>query len=263
MPLEPITPESEEDAAILRGLGITPRFPALADGDRPGQGNGAAPSISTTLGPMQNPTGWSSVTVGPFTFPLAKGDGTVRVEVTSEQKLDEQKASGKDKAKTKRAGVQICAVTIDLTFQARAWPTVEAMLTGIDPNSAATGGPFDITHPEAGRRQVKSIMVKKVGPVKWSGPRLGSCRIEATEWTEPKAATSGLGAGTGVPKKSIAGSSWLNNVLEWDAEREAARRQDYSNPDGLKELTAANLDYSNPGNGDVRSEYSNSPQAEP
>lgn len=167
-----------------------------------GQGSPAVPPALTDVpSPLDDPFLWIQVGLGPFAWPLTQGNGTAIVSCESSQKLDEQKAGGKDKAKMKQSGTDPCPVDIELTWLPQFWPFVQAMLNGIDPNGPSRGGPFEIRHPEPNRRNVNSVMIKKVGKVQWvGGAGLGKCTINAVEWQQPKKAQAGVG--TKTPKSS-------------------------------------------------------------
>lgn len=217
-----------------------------------GQGSPEAPALAATPSPLVDPLLWIQVGIGSFTFPLQRGQGTAFVEPDSLQKLDEQKASGKSKAKMKQSGVDPCPIEVDLRFRATAWPVVEAMLNGIDPNGAGKGGPFEFKHPDANRRGVKSVMVKKVGAVKWQpGGWIGTCRISLIEWEIPKKAAAGVG--TKTPKKATEWYDTANQSTKVGAngnvggQWQGGDQQPKVNPDGTVTLTKSSTGFDGPG----------------
>lgn len=166
-----------------------------------GQGSVTAPALASVPSVLEQPMLWITVGIGAFTWPLKKGQGTANVKVKSRQKLDEQKASGKAKAKLKQSGVESCPVEIDLVWLSQHWTTVESMLNAIDPNGPSAGGPFEISHPEATRRNVKSVMIREIGDIVTApGGWKQSTKITAVEWVIPAKAAAGVG--TKTPKKA-------------------------------------------------------------
>ena len=72
-------------------------------------------ALSAPPSPALGSAIWDSIQLGAFKFPPVPGqDGVVRLDLDSEIKVDTQKASGKDKAKTKINGVEPVKGTLEL-----------------------------------------------------------------------------------------------------------------------------------------------------
>lgn len=151
---------------------------------------------------------WHSLTIGPFAVP-ANGDwGSVVVDVDSEQKIDQKKASGKNKAKSTQQGTVPCEVKFALEGNAQLWEDTEILLEYLDPNSVGKGGPFEFSHPDTSRRGVKHVMVKKIGSVKWQGCKF-TVSIDCVEWEAPKVAGKG-----GATKTATKSTAWHNAPIK-------------------------------------------------
>jgi len=168
-------------------------------------------------GPEEDPEAWGQVilTRGTATdadqagwvWPPAPGFGLAEIITgTSEQKLDVQKASGKDKAKTKQAGLEPWKATLRITFLTKVWSAVQGMLLDLNPYGPSKGKPWNIAHPEATFAQVKTIQIHKASNIKWrgSGKKIGTVEYEIGEWTPPAKAAAGKGTTT----PTSAGSEW-------------------------------------------------------
>lgn len=145
-----------------------------------------------TQPPTLDPYSWRSCLIGDYFLPPKPNAGAVTIKAKSKQKIDQKKASGKDKAATTQQGRESVDITIDFHFIASAWEDsdvagVETILAAIDPNGKAYGGPFSFSHVDTDRRGVKRVMIKQVGEVSWKGA-IGHVTIEAEEWTEEKKA---------------------------------------------------------------------------
>jgi len=146
--------------------------------------------------------------MGPFAVPADGTLGSVVVDVDSEQKIDQKKASGKNKAKSTQQGTVPCEVKFTLEGTSDLWSDTEIFLEFIDPNSVGKGGPFEFSHPDTSRRGVKHVMVKKIGSVKWQGCKF-TVSVDCVEWEPPKVA--GKGGATKTANKSTA---WHNAPIK-------------------------------------------------
>lgn len=155
--------------------------------------------MASTRSPLRNRALHDSVGLGDITFPPSPREGVAIVEIDTSQKIDEQKANGTDKAKTKRNGKEPASVKITLRWTFRIYDEVQEMLAYLDPNGPQNGGPFTIVHPKAEARRVKDIIVKKMSDVKNITPGLYEVALDATEWN-PAPKTQGRAATT--PQKA-------------------------------------------------------------
>jgi len=137
--------------------------------------------------PSVSPLTWDSVGIGGMTFPPIPGEGAVaRVSFTTKIKVDKQKASGKDKAKTKVNGVEPAEGELELTWTPAVDEAAMQFTMALDPNGPNAGKPFDIVHPEAQRRRVKSILVVEAGKLEIKhGGHLLSQKFKIEEWVDP------------------------------------------------------------------------------
>lgn len=147
---------------------------------------------------------WHSCTIGDYAVPSDLTLGSVQVDCTSKQTIDQKKATGKKKGKSTQQGPDHSPVNIALEGDYKMWEATEAMLESIDPNSAATGGPYAFSHPDASRRGIKWIMIEEIGPVKWQGLKF-TVTIKAAEWEEPKVVAKG-----GATKTPTKPKDWHN-----------------------------------------------------
>lgn len=157
--------------------------------------------MAGTRSPFLNRELHDSVGVGAITFPPSPTEGVAIVEIATSQKIDEQKASGTDKAKTKRQGKEPASVKIVLRWTYRIDDEVQEMLSYLDPEGPNNGGPFALVHPKAQRRRIKDIIVKKMSDVKNITPCLYEVTLEATEWIPPPK-VQGRATATVTPKIS-------------------------------------------------------------
>lgn len=167
-----------------------------------------APSPPHVPGPLEDPDAWGTVilatgtaddpTAAGWVWPPARGFGLVEITTAdSEQKLDAQKASGKDKAKTKQAGIEPWKATMKVTIVAKYWDAAAGMVIDLNPNGPRKGQPWSIAHPEATIAGAKSIIVKKASRVAWKpGGQLGVVTYEIEEWVPPAKAAAGKGTST-------------------------------------------------------------------
>ncbi|WP_437600300.1 hypothetical protein WMF28_01900 [Sorangium sp. So ce590] len=123
-----------------------------------------------------------SVGIGSVNFPPNAREGVAIVEVSTAQKVDTQKASGTDKAKTKLQGKEPVSVKITFRFTYRIYDEVQEMLAYLDPNGPNGGGPFAIVHPKAQERRVTDIIIEKMTDRKNITPCMYEVTIEAKEW---------------------------------------------------------------------------------
>lgn len=146
--------------------------------------------------PATDRASWYSCVVGDYVLPPDATLGSITVEAESGHKHDKKKSAGKNKSKTTKQGKEDVKIKIHCEFVAAGWEDGpggagwDTILTALDPNGDATGGPFAFSHPDTNRRGVKSIMIDKIGKVVWKGHH-GSVEIECGEWTEPTKATTG------------------------------------------------------------------------
>jgi hypothetical protein len=162
------------------------------------------PSPATAAGRVL----WHSVTMGPYAVPADGRFGSVIVTCDSEQKIDQKKATGKNKATSTQQGTNPCDVKFVLEGSDRLWEETEIFLEFIDPNSAGKGGPFEFSHPDTSRRGVKYVMVKKIGPVAWTGLKF-TVTVECIEWEEPKKVVAG-----GATKTATTATAWHNAPMK-------------------------------------------------
>lgn len=168
-------------------------------------------------GPEDDPEAWGMVILSRGTpadadqagwiWPPARGYGLAEIaSATSEQKLDVQKASGKDKAKSKQAGLEPWKGTLKITIVTRFWGAAQGMLLDLNPYGPSKGKPWNISHPEATIAQVKTIQIHKASNVVWkgAGKKIGVVTYEISEWTPPAKAAAGKGTTT----PTSAGSEW-------------------------------------------------------
>jgi hypothetical protein len=162
----------------------------------------AYPSPATDLGRFL----WFGCVIGDYALPALSNRGSCIVNVESSQKIDQKKAAGKNKEKHTQQGLKatMIKVTLEGTDRDGMWELTEDMLTAIDPNGPATGGPFVFSHPDANRRGVKWVMVEKVGTVAWQGLKF-TVTIELFEWEEPKRVATG-----GATKTATKAKDWHN-----------------------------------------------------
>ncbi len=158
------------------------------------------PSPSTPVGRVL----WHSLTMGPYAVPADGRYGSVVVDCDSEQKIDQKKATGKNKAKSTQQGTVPCEVKFVLEGSAELWDQTEIFLEFIDPNSVGKGGPFEFSHPDTSRRGVSYVMVKKIGSVKWQGCKF-TVSVDCVEWDPPKVAVAG-----GATKTATKSTAWHN-----------------------------------------------------
>ncbi|WP_437590459.1 hypothetical protein [Sorangium sp. So ce1000] len=143
--------------------------------------------MASTKAPCNNRELHDGVGVGAVTFPpLNPLEGLAIVEIETAQKIDEQKASGTDKAKTKRNGREPAKVKITLRWTFRIYDEVQEVLAYLDPNGPNNGGPFALVHPKAEERRIKDIVVKTMSDRKDITPYLYEVTLDATEWNPPK-----------------------------------------------------------------------------
>lgn len=187
----------------------------------------AWPSPATVVGRIL----WHSCTIGDFAVPSDSTLGSVQVECTSKQAIDQKKASGKKKGKSTQQGPDHSPVIIALEGDYKMWEATETMLESIDPNSAATGGPYAFSHPDASRRSIKWIMIEEIGPLKWQGNKF-TITIKAVEWEEPKVVAVG-----GASKTPTKPKDWHNAPM--NTHNRADGSVLVNNPDGSATVTKA------------------------
>ncbi len=155
--------------------------------------------------PRKEPEVWASFEIGTgkrtFIHPAVPGEGSSNVKPTSGQTIDQAKAAGRDKAKTKLAGRKAIPVAIELIFSARCYDAVggtRELLEAIHPDGQESGGPFETRAADINWRGVTATVIEEVGPITWRG-ELGSVSIKAIQWVPepPKNAT-----GTKTPTKA-------------------------------------------------------------
>ncbi|HSM93384.1 MAG TPA: hypothetical protein VLT47_10910 [Anaeromyxobacteraceae bacterium] len=141
--------------------------------------------------PDEDPDAWATLHAGTWTiaYPIA-----FLIEMPgAELKVDNQKAAGKDKAKTKISGVDNAKGSISFRW-CRTVPGCDVLMfsfmMGIDPNGPAKGLPLDVNHPEFALRRVSQILPKQWGKLERKGD-YRECKLEFTEWTEPDKAVAG------------------------------------------------------------------------
>jgi hypothetical protein len=158
--------------------------------------------MAGTRSPLLNRQLHDSVGVGKVTFPPNPLEGVAIVEISTAQKIDAQKASGTDKAKTKRQGKDSASVKITLRWTYRIDDEVQEILAYVDPEGPHNGGPFALVHPKAERRRVKDIIIEKMSDVKNITPALYEVTLEAMQWNPPSETTGRAAAATVTPKIS-------------------------------------------------------------
>ncbi|WP_438017875.1 hypothetical protein WMF18_01745 [Sorangium sp. So ce315] len=147
--------------------------------------------MSSTKSPPFNRELNDSVGIGAITFPpLNPREGVAIVEISTAQKIDVQKASGKDKAKTKLQGREPASIKIVLRWTYRIYDEVLEILNYLDPNGPNGGGPFALVHPKADERRVKDIMISEMTDRKNITSHLYEVTIEAIEWNPPPKAAN-------------------------------------------------------------------------
>lgn len=184
--------------------------------------------------PCDDPA-WRSITLGQYVFPGSLGfDSTLDVDVDEELKIDDQKAAGKDKSKTKVNGVEPTKATLTIGWTYRIWDTVRAFTIGISPNGPSKGTPLDVIHPELNDRGVSKVIVKKAGKRERVGPRNWKQTFELHEWVDP--GTASTGPGTQTPKKA---DNWGDGTGNADGTQNGkgysgpnAPKAAYAQPDG-------------------------------
>lgn len=176
----------------------------------------ASPGPHTRLGAAT----WSTLMLndGDIILPPDAFEGAVIVTAKTAQNLDQQSASGKDKAKTVQKGRKPVDIGITLTFTALGWPKIENVLMQISPDGPSRGGPFKTSHPNLDWRQVKAMMVGEIGDVEWTGQK-GTVKITATEWEEPKKVVAGgVKKGAGGQDQSIQVELLQGQIISLQAE---------------------------------------------
>ncbi|WP_437591488.1 hypothetical protein [Sorangium sp. So ce1000] len=173
-----------------------------------------------------------SVGVGKSTFPpLNPREGVAIVEISTGQKVDEQKANGTDKAKTKLQGKEPASVKITFRFTYRIYDEVQEMLAYLDPNGPNGGGPFALVHPKAERRRIKDIIIEKMSDEKNITPCMYEVTIDAKEWNPPPKVQGRAAATVRTPKIS----------QEWQEALTAARGASFAQS-GLPAAIAVGLE---------------------
>ena len=162
------------------------------------------PSPATAAGRVL----WHSITVGAYAVPADGRFGSVTVTCDSEQKIDQKKATGKNKAKSTQQGTVPCEVKFTLEGTDQLWEDTETFLEFIDPNSPGKGGPFEFSHPDTSRRGVKYVMVKKIGPVAWTGFKF-TVSVDCVEWDEPAKVVTG-----GATSTATKATAWHNAPMK-------------------------------------------------
>lgn len=121
------------------------------------------------------------------------------VKPKSTQAIDQAKAVGRDKAKTKLAGRKPIPCDVELVFSARCYDAVggtREMLEQIHPDGDESGGPFEVRAADVNWRGVTAVVVEEVGPIEWKGEH-GRCTLKILQWV-PDA----TGSGTKTPKNA-------------------------------------------------------------
>lgn len=181
-----------------------------------GQNTGAVPGFRGHPSPADagGRKLWFSCVIGEFILPPDNNSrfptGEVIVEADSTAKKDKKQAAGKDKSKTTKQGKEDTKIKIHCTFTTKCWADGEwgkgweSVLAELDPNFPdGGGGPYAFSHPDTNRRDVKSVMVNKIGKLVWKG-HIGKVEIDCTEWTAP---SKPAGGATSTPTK-VDGSKW-------------------------------------------------------
>lgn len=141
-------------------------------------------SLNTPPSPALMPEVWDSCAVGPYSFPPVPGrDGLVRVEFEEELKVDVQQSDGTDKGTTKNKGVAPTKGKLIVEWTAPIWNEGISFCMAIGPNGPNKGVPFDFMHPDAQRRNLGQIEIKKAGKLDVAkGGQRYSQTFEFEEW---------------------------------------------------------------------------------
>jgi len=153
--------------------------------------------------PRTSPESWAPIEIATkkrtFTHPGLDGEGSCVVKAKSSQTIDQAKAVGRDKAKTKLAGRKPIPVDVELIFSARCYDAIggtKEMLEQIQPDGDENGGPFEVRAADVNWRGVTACVVEEVGPIEWKG-ELGRCVVKMVQWVPDT-----TGNGTKTPKNA-------------------------------------------------------------
>lgn len=152
-------------------------------------------------GPHEVPALHDAITIGAMLFPADPLEGGVKVAIKTGAELDQQKANGKDVARTKAKGKKVAKLSFTFRFTRTIYAPSNALRVAIDPGGDNNGRAWEVKHPECSDRRINAVMFTEMGALEIAGDSF-SFNVEADGWYEPAAAMVG---GTKTPKTAVPG----------------------------------------------------------
>lgn len=149
-----------------------------------------------TPAPHDNARLHNAIELGSLRFPSNADEGAVKVQVKTGVDVDQQKANGKDRAKTKIKGKKVSKISISFQYTRLIYETSDAFRLAIDPNLTIEPGSWEVRHPEISARGINALVITDMSALEIKGD-LYSFSVEADGWFEPSQAKLG---GAKTPK---------------------------------------------------------------
>lgn len=144
------------------------------------------------------PDAWDTCVLGGNALP-----GIAKVKLSKGKKLDVKQSPGTHGATITDQGYKPASVTVSLQFwTSDHWNSVQAILPTLEPPPGKSNAtPFDIMHPVAAIRNVKSVLIEDIdGPEETSTRGLYQIVFKCVQFFP---SSTNMGSATNTPKTSI------------------------------------------------------------